>query len=176
MKEIEAKILEINRQKVEDILTRVGAKKIFDGEIQTVFFDFKKRTIVKAKNLLRLRKERDKTELTFKKVTFTEAAKVAQEYSIEVSDFEMAKTILENLGLMETDNLTKHRVSYVTEHARFDVDRYIGKYSFIPEFLEIEAESAEQIHEYAAILGFRAEDCRPWSTSDLIRYYDQKKP
>ena len=36
MKEIEAKILEIDRKKIEETLSTLGAKKIFDGEIETI--------------------------------------------------------------------------------------------------------------------------------------------
>jgi adenylate cyclase class 2 len=175
MKEIEAKILEIDRQKIEETLTRLGAKEIFDGDIQTFFFDFKDGTIIKAKNVLRLRKEQNQIELTFKKVHVSQTAKVAEEYSVEISNMETMKKILENLGLCVIENMQKHRISYKLERARFDIDRYHGDYSYIPEFLEIEAENTNSLHKYAAILGFEAEDCLPWSTNELIHYYSSKK-
>ena len=68
MREIEVKILEINRKKVEETLTDLGAKKILDSDLQTIFFDFKDGRIIKAKDVLRLRKDENKTELTYKKV------------------------------------------------------------------------------------------------------------
>ena len=80
-----------------------------------------------------------------------------------------------NLGLIETENMQKHRVSYEIDHARFDIDCYLGSYAFIPEFLEIEAENIEAIHKYAVLLEFKAEDCLPWSTDELIRHYASKK-
>ena len=175
MKEIEAKILEINRQKIEETLTRLGAKKIFDGDIQTFFFDFKDGTIIKAKNVLRLRKEQNQIELTFKKVHVTQTAKVAEEYSVEISNLETMKKILENLGLYVIENMQKHRISYKLDQARFDIDCYYGDYNYIPEFLEIEAENTNSLHKYAALLGFKAEDCLPWSTNELIRHYSLKK-
>jgi adenylate cyclase class 2 len=174
MKEVEAKILDVNKNHIAESLARLGAKKIFDGEIETFFFDFKDGAIIKAKNLLRLRREENKIELTFKKVHGTRAAKVAEEYSIEISDLENAKKILGLLGLSVTESMLKHRVSYALHRARFDMDRYEGKYSYIPEFLEIEAENAESIHEYAGLLGFESKDCLPWSTQDLISYYSSK--
>ena len=176
MKEIEAKILEVNKSQIEASLARLGAKKVFDGEINTYFFDFKDGTIIKAKNLLRLRKEENKIELTFKKVNVTPVAKVAEEFSVEVSDLETMKTILGFLGLSATENTRKHRVSYKLDQARFDMDKYEGKYSYIPEFLEIEAENAESIHKYSELLGFRGKDCLPWSTHDLINFYSLKRP
>ena len=175
MKELEVKILEVNRKKIEEILTSLGAKKIFDGDIQTLFFDFKDGAIIKAKNVLRLRKEQDKIELTYKKVRITETAKLAEEYTVEVSDLEAMKQILENIGLSITENMQKHRVSYVLDHTRFDIDRYADKYEYIPELLEIEAENIDLIHKYAERLGFKAEECLPWSTDELIRHYSIKR-
>jgi adenylate cyclase class 2 len=175
MREIEAKILEVNRTKLEKTLLGVGAKKIFDGDIETSFFDFKDSSIIKQQNVLRLRKEEKNIELTYKKVQFTQAAKTADEYTVEVSNLETMKKILENLGLSVIDRMQKHRVSYTLEGGRFDFDCYSGVYGYIPEFLEIEAESIDSMHKYAGLLGFKEKDCLPWSTTDLIRHYSQKK-
>jgi len=171
MQEIEVKILEINRKKVEQTLIGLGAEKVFDGEIQTFFFDFKDGRIVEAKDVLRLRKEQDKIELTYKKVHITQTAKKAEETTVEVSNLETMKKILENLGLSVRESMEKNRVSYKLDHVRFDIDRYFGSYDFIPEFMEIEAESTASIYKYAELLGFKKEDCLPWSTVELIQHY-----
>ena len=175
MKEIEVKILEVNRFQAGKVLESLGAEKIFDGDVQTLLFDFGDGRIFKAREVLRLRKMQDKTELTYKKVRVTEAAKFAEEYSVDVSSLEVAQKILENLGLSAVENMLKHRVSYALDEARFDFDAYQNKHSYIPEFLEIEAESAASIHKYAKLLGFGPEQCLPWSTKDIIQYYSSKK-
>lgn len=171
MREIEVKILEIDREKIERTLIALKAEKVFDGDIQTLFFDFEDSKIIKAKDVLRLRKEADKIELTYKKVRFTQTAKTAEEYSVEVSSLEAMKKILENLGLSVRESMEKHRVSYKLENVRFDIDRYFGSYAYIPEFMEIEAENTSSIHKYAELLGFKKEDCLPWSTTELIQHY-----
>jgi adenylate cyclase class 2 len=175
MKEIEVKILEIDRKKVEETLISLGAKKILDSDIQTIFFDFLDDKIVKAKDVLRLRKEEDKIELTYKKVHATQTAKEAEEYSVDVSSIDVMRKILENLGLRETENMLKHRISYKLDNVRFDIDRYMENYSFVPEFMEIEAESTDLIDKYAEVLGFKPKDCLPWSTYDIVKYYSSKK-
>jgi len=175
VRETEVKILEINREKIEQTLANLGAKKIFDSDIQTSFLDFKDHRIIKAKDVLRLRKEKDKSELTYKKVRFTEAVKNAQEYTVEVSNLETMKMILEKLGLSVTESMERHRVSYTLNGIRFDIDRYFGVYAYIPEFMEIEAKNTDLIHKYAELLGFREEDCLPWSTTELIQHYSRKK-
>ena len=174
MKEIEAKILEINGKKIEEILNKLGAKKVFDGDIQTFFFDFKNGKIIKAKNVLRLRKEENKTELTFKKVHIVQTAKVADEYSVQVSSLESMQKILEYIGLCVIEKMKKHRISYSLDQTRFDIDTYLGEYKYIPEFLEIETENIDSIHKYAKLLGFEAEKCLPWSTNELIQHYSSK--
>jgi predicted adenylyl cyclase CyaB len=175
MKETEVKILEIDKKKIEQTLKEKGAEKVFDGEIQTLFFDFRDGRIVKAKDVLRLRREEEKIELTYKKVRFTQTTKIAEEYSVEVSNLETMRKILENLGLSITESMEKHRVSYTLDHVRFDIDRYFGSYDFIPEFMEIEAENTASIHKYAALLGFKKEECLPWSTVELIQHYSRNK-
>lgn len=175
MKETEVKILEVNRQQLEQTLKTLGAKKVFDGPIQTLFFDFTDGKISKTKSLLRLRKAQDKVELTYKSVSSVKEAKTAEEYSVEVSSLDAARKILENIGLTVTESMEKHRTSYKLDDARFDFDRYMGEYSFIPEFLEIEAQSIRQIRKYASSLGFKPQDCLTWSTDELVEHYKKSR-
>ncbi len=175
MKEIEVKVLEIDRKKVEDALAGLGAEKILDSNVQTIFFDFQDGKIVKAKDVLRLRKIEGKVELTYKKVRATQTVKEAEEFSVDVSSLEDMQKILENLGLFETENMLKHRVSFKLGNVRFDLDRYLEDYGFVPEFMEIEAESYDLINHYAELLGFSSKECLPWSTYDVIQYYSSKK-
>ncbi len=171
MQEIEAKILEVKRKQMEEKLKDINAKKVFDGTIETLFYDFKDGSILKANNVMRLRKENKKTVLTFKIVKATAEAKIAEEYSTEVSDFQATTRILEFLGLNVIDSMEKHRISYEKADAHFDIDHYLNNYSFIPDILEIEAKSVESIHNYAKALGYTAKDCLPWSTAQVIEHY-----
>jgi len=175
MKEIEAKILEVDKHKIEEALSNLGAEKVFDGEIEAFFFDFKDGSIAKRNSVLRLRKEDERDVLTFKRVVESEAAKIAEEHSVEVSSLSEAKVILESLGLSTVESMQKHRTSYQLKGVRFDIDQYMGKYSYIPTFIEIEAENIELIHRYAELLGFKAKDFLPWSVKELINHYSSQK-
>jgi adenylate cyclase class 2 len=175
MKELEVKILEINRRQIQEKLGQMGAEKIFEGEIRTVFFDFEDDRIIKANDVLRLRKQADKIDLTYKKVKVGKVAKSAEEFTVQVSSMEDTEKILGNLGLRVIDDMQKNRVSYKLDRARFDMDCYFGKYGFIPELMEIEAENIEEIHRYAGFLGYKPKDCLPWSTKELIEYYFSQK-
>jgi adenylate cyclase, class 2 len=174
MQEVEVKILEVNPQQIAEALAKMGAQKVFDADIQTLFLDTKDGEIHKRRDVLRLRRESDKAELTYKEVKFGSGAKVAEEHTIEVSDCETTLKILQLAGLSVTQRMDKHRLSYKTDDARFDIDSYQGMFSFIPPFMEIEAD-VDRIEKYAKQLGYQKTDCLPWSTDELINHYTAKK-
>jgi len=172
MKEVEVKITEIDRETVEAKLRSLGASKIFEGDEETVFFDFPGGPIASAKNLLRLRKIGDKTVLTFKKFVEDGKAKVRDEYEVSVSGFEPMLLILESLGLSPTRRMEKHRTSYVLKSGiRVDLDKYTGEFAHIPDLMEIEGKDIDTIRSHAKVLGFHPEDCKSWTTFDLIDHY-----
>lgn len=168
MKEIEVKILDIDRKKVEAKLISLGAKKTFDGEIYASFFDFLDKSIRNNKKTLRLRRVGDKIFLTFKTPIAHDSVKIRKEYEIEVSDFDKTKKILKSLGLSEWLTVKKHRISYTFDNIRFEFDKYYDQYEFVPEFLEIEAKDIKTIYKYVELLDFKKEDCKPWTLLDIV--------
>lgn len=174
MQEVEVKILEINPQKVAQTLAKIGFQKVFDGDILTIFIDTEDGQIHKRRDVLRLRKEGDRAELTYKEVKIDKNAKTAAEHTVEVSDLETAIQILQKAGLSVKQRMNKHRVSYKTQDARFDIDTYKEEFSFIPPFMEIEA-PVDIIEKYAKQLGYQKKDCLPWSTDELIAHYTPKR-
>lgn len=171
MTETEVKIIEIDRKGIEKKVLSLGAKKIFDDQIETYFLDFDYPHISKSKNVLRLRRGPARAILTFKRSLGNHTTKRAKEYSVEVSDLDETRRILEELGLSVCQTMKKHRTSYELHHVRFEFDKYEDQYDFIPEFLEVEAKNLKTIHKYVRLLELRAEDCKTWPTSDLIDYY-----
>ncbi|MCW3996143.1 MAG: class IV adenylate cyclase [Candidatus Bathyarchaeota archaeon] len=171
MREIEVKILNVNKHKIKETFAKLGAKQVFDGKIETLFFDFEDGSIAKRNSVLRVRKEGNRATLTFKKVVHRHGAKVAEEHTVDISDFQQIKMILESVGLLISASMQKHRTSYQLNDVHFDIDTYQGKYSYISPFLEIEAKNAETIYKYANLLGYKAEDCLPWTIKELIDYY-----
>jgi predicted adenylyl cyclase CyaB len=175
MKEVEVKIIEIDRRKIEAKLKSLSASKIFDGDEQTVFFDFPGNPIATAGDLLRLRKIGEKTVLTFKKFVRNETAKVRDEYEVVVQDFEPMRQILESLGLIAIQRTNKHRTSYAFKSGvRVDLDKYTGEFTRIPELMEIEGEDVASVRSHAKLLGFQPEDCKSWTTFELIEHYSRK--
>lgn len=173
MKEIEVKILEIDRKKVEKKLIGLGAKKVFDGEIVSKHYDFPDHSIRNKRDHLRLRKEGQKNTLTFKKFVEDVQAKIQEELEVEVSDFERTDKILEALRLSPWWELRKHRISYRIDSTRFEFDKYQDRLEHIPEFLEIEAPSVEILYEWVEKLGYKRENCKNWDAEELAEYYSK---
>jgi len=176
MKEIEVKIVGIDRERVEASLSSLGASKIFDGYVETVFFDLPDKSLTAGKNLLRLRKIGDETTLTLKKFIQDDVAKVSDEYEVNVSKIETMRLILESLGLLPILRMEKHRISYALRSGvRVDLDKYTGEFSHIPDLIEIEGGDVETIRAHVKLLGFKPEDCNSWSTFDLVDFFSRKK-
>jgi len=174
MEEIEVKILEIDRKKVEQKLISLGAQKVFDGEMQTYFFDKPDRSLREQRITLRVRTEGKKTMLTIKTLvenSVSSAAKRRNETEVEVSDFEKTRQLLEALGFLVDLEMKKRRISYQLSGVHFEIDRYLGEYDYIPEFLEIEAQDEKTIFKYVKLLGFTKEECKPWSWKELVEKY-----
>ena len=170
MQEIEVKILEVDKEEVIRKLKDFGAKEIFEGEIIAIYFDFEGQKLTKGGKLLRLRKMGEKVELTFKQMISREKAKIMEEYEVKLTEFDVIKKILNELGLKEFRKVIKHRVSYTLNNIHFELDTFPD----IPAFLEIEAPSIEKIREFTHKLGFSIEDTRPWSIWDVLEYYGKK--
>jgi len=171
IKEVEIKILEIDRKAVEERLLSLGAKKVFDDEIHALYYDFTNTALKDSGCALRLRLEGKKSVLCLKKFVESKDAKIREEHAIEVSDFNTMKYLLESLGLNAWIEMKKHRTSYEFRGVHFEIDEYHDPYNYIPQFLEIEGDNIETIYACAELLGFTANDCRPWDILQVEAYY-----
>lgn len=169
MQEVEVKILNIDRKRIEQKLRFLGAEKYFEGEIHALFFDFPTQSITNSQGMLRLRRIGERTELTFKDAISSAETKVRNEREIEVSDFDTTKKILESLGLSVWLEMKKHRTTYSLPDARFELDKHHDQYEFVPEFLEIEASDPDTVYKYAQLLGFEEKDLKPWTILDIVK-------
>jgi adenylate cyclase class 2 len=172
MKEIEAKILEVNSADIQKQLLGLGAQKVFEGQMEWVVFDFPDGSLSKEEILVRLRKRGGQAELTVKKLLSLKGAKVSEETELPVNDFDTAKKILETIGLKQKQGypLHKHRISYMLDNVHFEIDTFPQ----FPTYLEIEAPSKEVIKEYAQKLGFSQADLKPWGVREVFAHYRLK--
>ncbi|MFH0978085.1 MAG: class IV adenylate cyclase [Candidatus Woesearchaeota archaeon] len=171
MDEVELKILDVNRNELVKKLIVLGAKKIFEGSVHTKLFDFRDRSLTKAKATIRIRKIGGKTVVTFKGYVPNKFAKHSDEIEIEITDYLKMESIFRSLGLRQILEAKKKRVSYMLDEARLDFDNYLGKYDCIPEYVEIEARSTAKLLETVKKMGFGTKDCSKSTFSDLKKRY-----
>jgi len=179
MDEIEVKILEIDRRGLEKKLAGLGAEKTFDGEIYGIFYDFPDNSIREAKDTMRLRRVGGRSYIAYKKFVGNAVgrcpAKVREEYEVEVSDFESARLILLSLGLVPWMEMRKHRTTYELPGVSFELDKHTDGYSYVPEFMEIEAADVGTLYRYVEALGYERSDCRPWTIVEVADYYQTNR-
>jgi adenylate cyclase, class 2 len=173
-KEIEIKILGIDKSEIEKKLISLGAKKIFDDKITAFYYDFPDGSIRRSRGTLRLRKEGERTFLTFKKDIAVKEAKVREEHQIEISDFGSMKYLLETIGLRTWVEMKKLRTSYKLGEVHFEIDTYQDALKHIPVFLEIEGREIDTIYSYAKLLGFSKDDCKPWDILQVAEFYSSE--
>ena len=170
MKEIEVKILEIHIEEVEKKLKKMGAEKVFEGEIVSSYFDFSGKVLEKEGKILRLRQKEDKVILTYKELIAQDEAKIMDEYELAVDDFRSIKKIFEGVGLLPLYEFNKHRTTYKLNNTNFEID----KYPDIPAFLEIESPDLKTINKMVSKLGFSKEKVNSYSIKEVLEYYDKK--
>lgn len=174
MKEIELKVLDIDREQLEKKIVDLGAQKVFDGVVITQFYDFPDGSIQKAKDLIRLRLKGDAAFITYKRFIDRDDVKARDEFEVQVSDFDTADEILRGLGLNKTLRIMKERVSYRLDDVQFEFDRHLDEYAFIPDFLEIEGKAFGVVERYCELLGIAKNALKPWSFFDVADFYKKE--
>ena len=158
--EYELRILEIDREKVIKKLKKIGAKFCWDQLQRRYVYDF----IPKLEGKwIRLRTNGIKTTLTIKDIV---SSKIdgTRELEIEVSDFENANMILNELGYEDKGYQENRRCQYVLDDVEIDIDDW----PHIPTYLEIEGPSEERVYEVLKLLDYSIEDT---TTKDIEGIY-----
>lgn len=169
MKEIEAKILEIDRSALEKKLRAFGAKKIFDGPVDVRMYDTPHGELKARGVILRLRKKGayGEGELTVKTdFKRTARAKTSSEHETRV-DFYAVQKMLKALGYCESFRMKKRRIEYALGTVHFEIDKIVG----IPWFLEIEAPNKKQLSSWVKKLGYKQSDAKNWWWHEVLKHY-----
>ncbi len=137
MIEYEARILEINKEKLEEKLKSLNAKKVADFDYKRLVYDFNP---ADKGRWIRLRTDGRKTTLTVKEVKSYEIDGT-EENEIEVSDFETTNIILNKLGYIAKSYQENKRTRYLLDGVEIDIDTW----PYIPTYVEIEGNSKEEV-------------------------------
>jgi adenylate cyclase class 2 len=173
MKEIEVKILEVDPGALARKLGELGAERVAEAELETLFFDYPDGSLEKGRNLLRLRRSGELSWLTYKGFVADPGAKVREEWEVKVSDFEITRKMLEAIGFQPREHILKRRLTYRLDRATLAIDRHQEEFARIPPLLEIEAPSVEEVQAVARLLGYSPEQCRAWDFAELLAHYPE---
>ena len=167
MEEIEAKVLEVDPEELEEKLGSIGAEKQWSSDIESEFFDFSDGSI-EENGLLRVRSRKDKVFVTRKKEVSYDEAKVMEETEFEISDKRAFKDFLKSIGLEKVQESEKHRTKWTRGETEFVID----KIPEIPPLLEIESPTKEEMEKGFKDLGFTMEETVNWGAKKMFEEYD----
>ncbi|MFZ2522807.1 MAG: class IV adenylate cyclase [Minisyncoccia bacterium] len=145
--EIEVIFLDIYKDVIEKKLIEIGAKKVKDIFYRHASFDYPDYRLNKDNSWIRLRDEDGEVVLAYKKrfgVTSQDGSTNdagMEEIEFTVGSYENTKTFLGKVGFVEKHEAEKKRTRWVKGSTVFDIDTWPE----LPTFLEIEAESWEDI-------------------------------
>jgi len=129
--------------KVVKTLERLGAKKIFSGTMEDIYFVHPGRDFGRTDEALRLRKVEGRAELTYKGPRMpSTTGKSREEITLRTEDPLAAQRIVERLGFKEGFTVTKKRDSYLLDKLRIELDDVEGLGEYVE--LEVLTESVER--------------------------------
>lgn len=161
MNEIEVKIFEIDKNYLISKLEELWAIKIFEWDIVNDFF------INSDKKKIRLRKKWNKNLMTYKERIENEKAVHNMEHELAFEDYETMKNILVGIWFDKYWESNKYRISYRFENIEFDFDSY----PWIPDFVEIEAKSNEELVIWVELIWYKMRDTKTLTERQVKEFY-----
>lgn len=143
--EYECTMLEIDREVLEKKLKQIGAKKV--GEYFQKRYTYDVKPVLDTK-WVRLRTNGKKSTITIKNISDKTLIGGTQELEIEVSDFDKANLMLEELGYIHKNYQENRRIIYELGNIEVSID----KWPLIPEYAEIEGKSEDVVKEFVELL------------------------
>jgi len=150
-KEIEIKVLGIEKESLEKAVIDVGGKRLPDGLMIVRHFDYPDKRLRADGKLIRVRSIGETiVEFAYKGPKEESGrCKVRSEVQTLVDDAEVACAILKEVGLVETLYCEKKRTSYDVDGVHIDIDEYPGGICYA----EIEGASEDEVYGMVEKLG-----------------------
>jgi adenylate cyclase class 2 len=163
MKEIEVKILNVNVDKIIDILSNLGASKRGIFNYTRIIFA-KPYQAFPLREWIRLRTDDEITTLAYKKIENKNIGGTT-EIEVAVDNFDKTAMLLKKIGLRQLLLQESRRIAYSFNDIEFDIDFWPG----LNPYLEIEAQSREKLEEGMALLGFTPDKATTKTAEELFR-------
>ena len=161
--EYEVRVLEIDKDKMIEILESLGAKKIGEWHQRRYVYDI----IPKDENSwIRLRTNGIKTTLTFKTIK-SKTIDGTKEIEVNVSSFEETNLLLEQMGHYNRGFQENKRIQYILDDVEVDIDTWPK----IPTYLEIEGKDEESVNAIINKLNIDKSKLSTLDVQSLYEYY-----
>ena len=170
MKEIEAKVLDVDVEELKDKLEEISAEKIFEETVKSEFYDFEDGRI-EQNGQIRLRTVGKKSFITRKTDVEDDRAKVKEEIEFDIDDKNQARQFLKSIGLQKIEQGEKKRAKWKKDSIEYVIDWYPE----IPPLLEIEAPTHEKLEDAFDELGYSMDETVNWGGSKVYRHYNVKR-
>jgi len=132
--ELEVKVPCEDLDGLEERLLGMGAMHLEDLDQVDQYFDHPGRDFGRTDEALRLRRENDRTVITYKGPKLDRDTKLREEIELSVEDLERMSLILRRLGFRPVITITKKRTVYELQGMHFCLDRLPG----LGDFVEME--------------------------------------
>jgi adenylate cyclase class 2 len=162
--EYEAKVLEIDPVMTADLILTKGGREVSPPTMQRRYvYDI---TAGDESKWIRLRDTGSKTTLAVKEISH-DGIDGTYEVEIAVDSLDAANELLGFLGFHPKSYQENRRTSFVLDGARLEIDEWPR----IPPYLEIEADSPEEVFRIAAILGYEESQLTSENTTKVYKRY-----
>lgn len=162
--EFEAKIIEIDPHQMEKRIKELGGEKVSDTTIMRRYvYDI---TPGDQSKWIRLRDTGKEITLTVKEIIH-DGIDGTHEVETVVGDFEATNELLGKLGYTPKGYQENKRTSFILDGARLEIDEW----PMIPPYLEIEADSREEVVRVAEKLGYREDQLTGENTIQIYAHY-----
>ncbi|MFD7593585.1 class IV adenylate cyclase [Kitasatospora sp. NPDC059812] len=160
--EFEAKILNVDPEKIRVLLTEAGAEHVVDRFQRRYVYDIPGRPGA----WVRLRDTGTDVTLCVKEI-HSDAIDGVTETETTVGGFDATNTLLGKLGYQPKAYQENRRSSWTLGGAAVEIDHW----PLIPPYLEIEGDSAEHVHATALALKLSLEKLTSENTTKVYRRY-----
>lgn len=167
MREIEAKILNINKENIIKTLTDLWAKYIWSYDLKSIFLEN-----INWK-ICRIRDEWDKTIINMKtEWIISDGVKQSEEYEIFFEkQFYESIIFFEKIWFKKIKALRKKRTNYEFLWIQYSIDE---NYT-IPDTLEIEAKNIDEVNKWANLVWYTKNDFCWMSENQVYKFYNEER-
>lgn len=147
--EIEAKFPDIDPAAIRAKLEKVGAQRTHSEILmRRKTFDLPDRRLYKTGGWIRVRDEGDKITLSYKQLK-DRTLHGTKEITVIVNDYEETCSLLRAIGMEEKSDQETKREAWKLGSAEITIDTW----PWVPTFMEIEAETEEELRKTVQTLG-----------------------